>query len=263
MSTPLIQVENATFHAGDRNILQDANWKLNAGQHTAILGCNGSGKTTLLRIATGQIRTNRGGRVLWRGEEQIDLRELRQSVGWVANDIATTIPYRELVLPLVVSGRYAQIGLRPPIRDIGTDEEREKARQLLSNAGCEHLANRRFRTLSQGEQRSVLLLRSLMALPLLIILDEPCSGLDPGARERFLGLLNRVLAADEAPTLVMVTHHVEEIVPDIEHVLVVANGQIVKQGSKADVLTEATLAEIYEVAPSTIAEKNGRFWPIW
>lgn len=263
MTVPLIEVQDATFHAGERNILQNATWILHEGQHTGILGCNGSGKTTLLRIATGQLRANRGGRVLWRGEERIDLRELRQSVGWVSNEIATIIPYRELVLPLVVSGRYAQVGLRPPIRDMGTDEDRIKAQQLLTDANCEHLAERRFRTLSQGEQQSILLLRSLMALPLMIVLDEPCSGLDPGARERFLALLSRVMASENPPTLVMVTHHVEEILPPIENVMIMANGKIEHQGRKPDVFTKERLGKIYDREPRRLVIEEDRYWPIW
>ena len=263
MKTPLIQVEDATFHAGDRNILQNANWSLSNGQHTAILGCNGSGKSTLLRIATGQLRTNRGGRVLWRGEERIDLRELRQSVGWVSNEVATIIPHRETVLPLVVSGRYAQVGLRPPIRHVGNDEDRAKAQQLIADADCMHLAERRFRTLSQGEQQTILLLRSMMALPLMIVLDEPCSGLDPGARERFLALLDRVLQSDNPPTLVMVTHHVEEILPAMDHVLIMSEGQIKYEGTKSKVVTAEALGEIYGDVPKKIVVEEGRYWPIW
>ncbi len=263
MNVPLIRVEDATFHAGDREILQHATWSLHPGQHTAVLGCNGSGKSTLLRIATGQLRVNRGGRVLWQGQERIDLREMRKSTGWVSNELATTIPRRETVLPLIVSGRHAQIGLRPPIRHVGTPADRDKAMGLLLEARCEGLAERRFCTLSQGEQQSVLLLRALMALPLLIVLDEPCSGLDPGARERFLAILANVLDSPSPPTLVMVTHHVEEILPGMERVLIMRDGKIEHQGATEQSMTTDVLGRIYGMDPREIVSVGGRFWPVW
>ena len=129
--------------------------------------------------------------------------------------------------------------------------------------GIAALANRRFTTLSQGEQQKVLLARALVAEPLMIILDEPCVGLDPGAREEFLGLLQRQLHADGGPTVVLVTHHVEEIVPDIGYVLVMQHGSIVAQGPTASCITPELMAGTYNCRPPRMEYRAGRFWPAW
>jgi iron complex transport system ATP-binding protein len=260
---PLIEISDVRLVLNDKTILDSVSWHITAGQHTAVLGNNGSGKTTLLRVATGYVRQNRGGAVTWQGNTQPDLRELRKSIGWVSNSIAANIPRRERVLQLVVSGRYAQLGLRPPIREEEKAADRAKAAGLLDDMGCNELVERRFVELSQGEQQKVLLARALMAAPLLIVLDEPCSGLDPGAREQFLDRLRSVLQQEDAPTLVLVTHHVEEIVPEIEQVVVMRSGKIVHRGTKSDSISKESLKDVYAKAPAKIVEHGGRMWPIW
>ncbi|MEM7315891.1 MAG: ATP-binding cassette domain-containing protein [Planctomycetota bacterium] len=260
---PLIKITDVKLELHERTILDSVSWEISPGQHTAILGNNGSGKTTLLRVATGYVRANRGGTVSWLGDTQADLRELRKSIGWVSNSIAATVPRRERVGQFVISGRYAQIGLRPPIRAEETEADRQRAAELMEDMGITHLSDRRFTEISQGEQQKTLLARALMAAPLLIVLDEPCSGLDPGAREQFLERLSAVLNQADAPTLVVVTHHVEEIVPEIDQVVVMRQGQIVMRGQKSECLTIDTLGEVYGKPPEKIVTSSGRFWPVW
>lgn len=260
---PIFELQNVCWQPGMTMVVDRVNWRLMPGQHTAVLGMNGSGKTSIVRMATGYVRPNRGGTVLWQGADNVDLRVLRRRIGWVASTINAEIPWREQVLPLVASGRHAELGLRPPIRTPATEDELDESRALLEELDCGSLSDRRFVNLSQGEQQKILLARALMALPLLIVLDEPCIGLDPGAREQFLATLEKVLAKPDGPTLVMVTHHIEEILPAIERVLVVADGRIATEGTPQEVLTAPVLEGVYGKSPERIEVVNGRRWPIW
>ena len=262
-ATPLVELRDVVWQVDDRPIIDRVSWKLMPGQHTAILGNNGSGKTSLIRLATGFLRQNAGGSVRWQGDEQVELRDLRRSIGWVTATLPPQVPMRERVLEFVASGRHAEIGLRPPIRTEQTPSESQEASRLLEEFGCCHLASRRFKRLSQGEQQRIMLARALMALPLMIILDEPCSGLDPGAREKFLATLHDVLQRPNCPTMVMITHHIEEILPATKRVLVMESGKIVRDGTPEEIVTEETLQQIYGDAPARIEMQSGRRWPIW
>ena len=263
VTIPLVELENVTWKVDDRPIINRVSWRLMPGQHTTILGNNGSGKTSLVRLATGYLRQNAGGRVRWQGIENIELRHLRRSIGWVSATLPPKVPSRERVLEFVASGRYAELGLRPPIRTPQSEIETQEASRLLDEFGCGKLANRRFTTLSQGEQQRLMLARALMAFPLMIILDEPCSGLDPGARERFLETLSSVLQRPNCPTMVMITHHIEEILPATQKIVVMEHGEIVADGSPKSVLNSSTVNRIYGTTPSDIIESSGRYWPIW
>ena len=260
---PLVELQNVTWKVDQRAVIDHVSWQLMPGQHTAILGNNGSGKTSLVRLATGYLRQNAGGTIRWQGVEHIELRHLRRSIGWVSSTLVPQVPNRERVLEFVASGRYAELGLRPPIRTIASDLETQQASRLLDEFGCRELANRRFVRLSQGEQQRIMLARALMAVPLMIILDEPCSGLDPGAREQFLITLQDVLRRPECPTLVMITHHIEEILPAIRRVLVMEAGKLLRDGTPSEILTEHTLERIYGLCPARILVQTGRRWPIW
>lgn len=260
---PLVELLEVVWQVDNRPIIDRVSWKLMPGEHTAILGNNGSGKTSLIRLATGFLRQNAGGTVRWQGKEQVELRDLRRSIGWVTATLPPQVPLRERVLEFVASGRHAEVGLRPPIRTEQTPAESEEASHLLEEFGCSHLATRRFARLSQGEQQRIMLARALMALPLIIILDEPCSGLDPGARETFLRALHDVLERPGCPTMVMITHHIEEILPATKRVLVMKHGKIVRDGTPNKILTKETLQQIYGTAPAKIEMQSGRRWPIW
>ncbi len=125
------------------------------------------------------------------------------------------------------------------------------------------LQKKPFAVLSQGEQQSVLLARARMAQPMIIVLDEPCAGLDPGIREQFLATMADVIAAPDAPAIVLVTHRLEEIMPGIEHTLVLNSGRIEAKGKTAQVIDEQLIARIYSVAPPQLIAREGRYWTIW
>lgn len=263
MIEPLIEVVNATYVAGGRTILDSATWTIQRGQQWVVLGPNGAGKTTLLRIAAGYLWPNAGGCVRRMGKELLDLRDLRRSIGWVANTLSPDVPRRENVLDTVVSGRYAQVGLMHHHGCEPTRTDYRDAERFLEQLQCQDLREKVFGVLSQGEQQAVLVARAAMAEPMLMILDEPCEGMDPGARERFLQMLESLLDSDAAPSVILVTHHVEEILPRIDNLLTVREGKILAQGKVAATLDTEAISALYDVPVRRIERAGGRLWPIW
>jgi len=260
---PLLQFSNVSYRVGEQRILDGIDWCVEPGQHWAVLGPNGSGKTTLLRIACGYLWPNAGGEVRRVGETHLDLRLLRCSIGWVSSTLNACIGPDETVLQTVLSGMHAQIGWRPIVGDQTTTDDVRRAQRYLQQMGQLDLQEKQFAVLSQGEQQSVLLARARMAKPLIIVLDEPCEGLDPGMREKFLTTMADVIAAPDAPSLILVTHHFEEIMPGIEHTLVLNTGRVEASGRTSQVINKKLIAKIYSVAPPELILRDGRYWPIW
>ena len=263
MSTPLIELSDVCYEANGQPLIDRISWKLDHGQHWAVLGPNGAGKTLLLRMVAGKLWPNAGGEIRRQGETLVDLRTLSRRIGWVSGKMIADIPVNERALDTVVSGRFAQLGLKPVEWDKPVPQDFEDAAAILSKLECDQLAEKHFGVLSQGEQQKILLARALIIDPLAIILDEPCSSLDPGSREQFLETLQGLLQQRDSPAVILVTHHVEEIVPGVDNVLVLHRGRIVKDGRTKDVLTPETLAVIYGRQPQELIENRGRFWPIW
>ncbi|MEX2318167.1 MAG: ATP-binding cassette domain-containing protein [Pirellulales bacterium] len=260
----LISCESVGYRQQGLDILADINWQIESGQHWAVLGPNGSGKTTLLRIACGYLWPT-SGRVLRLGQELVDLSELRRSIGWISSEMVARIPARDTGLETVVSGRFAQIGLKRFAVGGPSETDFADAAQELQRLDCATLADKPFGILSQGERQQVLIARARMAAPLLLVLDEPCAGMDPGVRERFLTWLDsRVRPADTScPTVVLVTHHVEEIVPGIQNTLILRAGRVHCAGPTHDVVTRETIEKVYGTRLTRIEQSGGRLWPIW
>lgn len=259
---PLIEIKHVDYTQGSTEILRDVSWQLASGAHWAVLGPNGSGKTTLLKIACGYVWPS-SGTVLRNGEELIDLREWRKRVGWISCDLVDLVPKGDTAVETVVTGRTAQVGLRYLPTFHPTDEEFVEARERLDAIGCAALAEKRWGVLSQGERQQVLFARATMAEPVLLVLDEPCAGMDPGVRERFLAWLDSQLARSDGPSTLLVTHHVEEIMPHIESTLVMREGTIVRQGATAEVVTHEVIQSAYNIQLAELRESRGRRWPIW
>jgi iron complex transport system ATP-binding protein len=257
---PALELRNVTYIAEGRKILDSIDWTVQRGEHWAILGPNGSGKTTLLRIASGYLWPN-GGEVYRRGETLTHLPELRKSIGWVTASLAGEIPAHEKALHTVVSGKFAQMGYVGGFWGKANKGDFGRARGYLKELGCEPLRDRAFGTLSQGEQQKVLIARARMTKPYLIILDEPCAGMDPGARENFLAFLRQIGAREKIPALIYVTHHIEEILPLFRRTLVLREGRVLHAGATARVLTPGVLEELYGAA-LTVSRRKGRYWPI-
>ena len=212
-----LAVSDLTVQRGGALILDKISWKVAPGEHWVILGANGAGKTSLLSALTGYL-TPTSGRVelLSQTYGAADWRELRKRVGLVSSSIRQMIPDSEPALQTIVSGKSAMLDFWGKI----TSADRRCAQRILRKIECQALAGRPWLFLSQGERQRVLIGRALMASPPLLILDEPCAGLDPVAREHFLQFLQRLARGQKPPTLVFVTHHLEEIMPVFSHVLI-------------------------------------------
>jgi iron complex transport system ATP-binding protein len=283
--TDLITCQAVGYCQSGLEILADIHWRIEAGQHWAVLGPNGSGKTTLLKIACGYLWPT-SGRVLRLGEELIDLIELRRSIGWISSGMIADIPPTDTAIETVVSGRLGQIGLKRFPEFGPADDDFADAAAELARLGCDDLTDKPFGVLSQGERQQVLIARARMAAPLLLVLDEPCAGMDPGVRERFLAWLNEQLndecrmTNDECrkgassirhstfdirhfPTTVLVTHHIEEIVPSIPNTLILNGGRIHAAGPTGEVVTKDTIESVYHTHLARIETSGGRFWPLW
>jgi iron complex transport system ATP-binding protein len=251
----VLRVHNLRVERDTTVILDNVSWRVNRGEHWAILGANGSGKTSLLSALTAYL-TPTGGTIEVLGEQygETDWRELRKRVGLVSSSIRQMMAEGESALETVVSGKYAMIDYWGEPSTV----DRKAATQILKSIECSHLAARPWRVLSQGERQRVLIGRALMAKPPLLILDEPCAGLDPVAREHFLQFLEKLGRRKAAPTLILVTHHVEEVMPVFSHVLLLKNGCVLTQGRKIDVLTSALLSRAFG-APVHLRSKNSRY----
>ncbi|HEX7894463.1 MAG TPA: ABC transporter ATP-binding protein [Terriglobales bacterium] len=251
----VLAITALSIRRGGTKILRDVSWQVKHGQHWVILGANGSGKTSLLSALTGYLMPT-AGEISLLGEQygESDWRKLRKRVGLVSSSVRQMMADAEPALETVVSGRHAMIDLWGRV----TRTDRVRAKQLLRQVECEYLAERPWRVLSQGERQRVLIARALMANPQLLILDEPCAGLDPAAREHFLQFLQRLGRHANSPTLVLVTHHVEEIMPVFSHVLVLKAGRVLVAGRKKAALTTESLSKAFS-ARVKLTVKAGRY----
>jgi len=223
-------------------ILCGIHWTVRKGEHWVILGANGSGKTSLLSAITGYM-TPTGGHIWALGKKygRSDWRQLRKKIGLVSSSIRQMMAESEPALHTVASGRAAVIDSwgTPSKTDLSA------ARKILRLVECDYLADRAWSVLSQGERQRILIGRALMARPNLLILDEPCAGLDPVARERFLEFIERLGNDPAGPTLVLVTHHVEEITPAFTHVLMLREGKVLASGPRKHSLNSKNLSATF------------------
>lgn len=219
------------------------------------MGANGSGKTSLVSALAGYTTPTDGEMtVLGQTYGETDWRDLRKHIGLVSPAIERKIENVETALEIVVSGRHNQINYWGKI----SADDRSKAMEVLRRVEMDRLAGREWEVLSQGERQRVLIGRALISNPKLLILDEPCAGLDPAARENFLNFLKRLAARKLSPSLVLVTHHVEEILPIFSHALVLKSGAVLAAGTVKDTLTPAILSEAFD-AQIKIRRESGRY----
>ena len=252
----VLALAGATVVRGGSALLADVDWEVEEGQRWVILGPNGAGKTTLLQLAAARMHPTRGvvgilGEVLG----AVDVFELRPRIGLASAALADSIPKGERVEDVVVTASWGVVGRWKE----GYDElDHDRARELLGVLGVDHLVGRTFGTLSEGERKRVQIARALMTDPELMLLDEPTAGLDLGGREDLVGRLGDIAADLEAPAVVMVTHHVEEIPPNFTDVLLLRDGEVVAQGPIEPTLTEANLKATFGV--DLVLEQHGQRW---
>jgi len=251
---PILEVRDLFIRRDRTVILNRANWRVNHGENWVILGANGSGKTSLLRSITGYLAPTDGEIHLLGGEYgNCDWRALREHIGIVTNSFSALIPLCETALDTVISGKYAQLDLW--VRTTAADKA--SARKLLEVVDASYVAKREWQHLSQGERQRVLIARALMAKPRLLILDEPCAGLDPVARRDFLALVERLGRRRGGPALVLVTHHVEEITPAFSHALLLRRGEVVGAGPREKMLTSAQLSKVFGTKVKLTNDRQG------
>ena len=239
---PILSVRELSIRRDGTRILDGVSWTVQRGEHWVILGANGSGKTSLLSALTGYLSPTSGDvSVLGQTFGESDWRELRKHVGLVSSSVRQMMADHEPALTTVISGKYAMIDYWGAIKRA----DRLTGARILKQIEATHLAERRWEVLSQGERQRILIGRALMAKPRLLILDEPCAGLDPVAREHFLAFLQRLGTQRGAPALLFVTHHVEEIMPVFTHTLLLRGGRVLGSGAKKDVRTSAQLAPVF------------------
>lgn len=240
--TPIVEIDQLQLRRGPVRLLEDVTWRIQSGEHWVILGPNGGGKTSLLKVLMG-FMTASAGRIAVLGQHHgaTDWREVRRLISLVSSALHAHIPPAEPALETVISGRYAQLDFWGR----ATPADFRAARAALRQVEATALADRPWAWLSQGERQRVLIARALAARPRLLILDEPCAGLDPVARADFLASIDHLARSPRAPALVLVTHHVEEITPAFRHLLLLARGRIVAAGPRSRVLNSDHLSAAF------------------
>ena len=254
---PAIDLRGVTVTRGDRTILTDITWSVPAGGTAAVLGPNGSGKSTLVRVVLGQMWPTRGAvAVLGQPFGETDLNELRRDVRLVQTGGPLEADADEPAQHIVLTGFFGTVGLYHET----TAAQRSRASALIQQVGLARQADQPFRTLSSGERMRCLIARALVVEPHLLILDEPTNGLDLVSREQVLATVAALVSrADRRPAVVVITHHVEELMPQTSSVLVLKDGRAAASGPPADVLTSAVLSDVYEL-PVEVSHQGGRFW---
>jgi iron complex transport system ATP-binding protein len=255
---PLIEIRNATVWRGTTRVFENFSLTIQQGERVAILGPNGSGKTTLLKLINRELYpvAREGSRVTILGSDRWNVWELREHIGLVSPDLQSGFLPRSTVLESIVSGFFSSIGVHFQLRDHIQPWQIEKADAVMRDLGLESLRDRAFDTLSTGQQRRCLLGRALVHDPDTLVLDEPTSGLDMTASFDYLARLRAL--ARRGRSLVLVTHHLDEIPPEIDRVVVLKDGKVVADGPKASVLTGQLLSEVYETG-IRISEVDGHF----
>jgi iron complex transport system ATP-binding protein len=253
----LIDLHDVSLRRDGRALVGPLSWSVELDERWVIIGPNGAGKTSLLNIAAAAEHPSSGvAYVLGERLGRVDSSELRTRVGLSSSALVGRVPGHETVRDLVVSAGYAVLGRW---RERYEDIDYGRAAELLEGLGAEHLADRRYETLSEGERKRVLIARALMTDPELLLLDEPAAGLDLGGREELVARLADLAADPNAPALVMVTHHVEEIPPGFSHAMLLSEGRVVVAGLLADVLTAENVSAAFgqSIVVSTI---EGRYF---
>lgn len=252
----VVDIHEVSWKRQGKSILSNINWKVEQREHWAILGLNGSGKTTLLNMINGYIWPTTGTiSILGQTFGKTDLRELRKSIGWVSSSLGERIKGSSLVEEIVVSGKFSSIGLY----DSFSETDRKKALDIMEKLGCNQLVGRTYQTCSQGEKQKVLIARGLMGSPKLLILDEPTNGLDFLSREDLLRTVNLLVEQENAPTILFVTHHVEEILPVFSKILLLKEGTVYNRGWTEEIFTSDSLSQFFSI-PVEVEWKRNRAW---
>lgn len=254
-AAPVLEVAGLTVRRGGVTVLQHVDWRVGRREHWVILGPNGSGKTSLLAALAGFLPATSGTiRLLDQEYGRAHWPTLRRRLGLVTPTLARMVNDEETALEVVAGGARGELNLWIP----PTPRERRVAQPVLGSLGIAALADRAWAVLSQGERQRVLIARALMTAPAVLVLDEPCAGLDPLARELFLEFVDRLARRRAGPAVMLVTHHVEEITPAFTHALLLRRGAVAAAGPLRAALTSRTLSEAFE-APMKLVRRAGGY----
>ncbi len=262
-SPPLLKMHNASVVRNGRRILDNLSLEIREGEHTAILGPNGAGKSSFIRLITREdypLASDNGvPPLLLFGQDLWNVFELRAHLGIISADLQAhflnrTMPGRTHGLDAVLSGFFASFGIFR--HHAVTEAIKTQAWRVLELLEAAHLAEAFIETMSTGEIRRILIARALVTEPRALILDEPTTGLDLLARSRFLATLQNI--ARDGKTIILVTHRVEEIFPEIDRVILLHNGRIMLDGPKRQVLTSAHLSAMFG-APIRVRQHHGYY----
>ena len=252
----VVALHGATVVEGGAPILADVTWALPPGAHAVVLGPNGAGKTTLLRLLSGYRLPSSGAvDVLGHRIGRVDVRALRRRIGVVSDALDRLIDRRAPIRHLVAAGIHA---VTAPTRRELDEEGLARADAALDRVGMRDLGDRPGRELSAGEWQRALLARALVVDPDLLLLDEPCAGLDLAQREHFLALLDQLLAQPDGPATVLVTHHLEEVPRAVTHAVLLRDGRVTAAGEVAATLTDTNVSATYGL-DVTVGRIDGRW----
>lgn len=257
---PVARLEHVSVQRDGQRILSDIDWEIGGGERWVLFGANGSGKTTLIDVLSTYSRPTHGLVTLFgRRSGTVDVRDLRKRIGYVGPAPTSYVRTHLRSIDIVVTGLHASFV--DTHWHHYTDVDWDFANACLCTVQGENLTERTFSTLSDGEKKRVLIARALMTGPELLLLDEPGSSLDLGARERLVDSLAALAAELTSPPVVLVTHHVEDIPPGFDHILMLAGGRMVAKGRLEEVLTSQTLSTAFEM-PLEV-EQRGQRWRAW
>ncbi|MGB3413122.1 MAG: ABC transporter ATP-binding protein [Microbacteriaceae bacterium] len=256
MLANVLSLENVSLVRNGNSILDSVNFTVAPNDRWVVLGPNGAGKTSILRLASTTLHPTAGKvTILDQKLGKSDVFEVRSRVGMVSSAVARAIPEQETALDVVVTAAFAVTGRwREEYEHLDFD----RAKQIMAQWQVEHLSERKFGSLSDGERKRVLISRALMTDPEMLLLDEPAASLDLGSREHLIRLLSTFASSPIAPAMVMVTHHVEEIPPGFTHALLLKDGKVLAQGELDSVVTAENLSSLYDL-PILLDSSQGRF----
>jgi iron complex transport system ATP-binding protein len=255
MSDVLELVDVSVVRDG-RALVDDVSWSVKEGERWVILGPNGAGKTTLLNLASSYLFPTTGTvKILDERLGKVDVFDLRPRIGIAGIAMAEKLPKRQTVLQTVLTAAY---GMTASWNEDYDEVDEQRARAFLDRLGMTEFLDRKFGTLSEGERKRTLIARAMMTDPELLLLDEPAAGLDLGGREDLVRRLGRLARDPYAPSMIMVTHHVEEIAPGFTHVLMIRQGKVLAAGPVETELSSRNLSLCFGLP--LVVERAGDRW---